>query len=418
MTHDANEREPENARPDRGKDTPDERNTDAWGQRGTPGMVGSGGSVANLDFGQPGAAPVGMPETPGTVASPGTGVNFGDMDVSSTGRTSRILGTLGNVGPAEQGNLEPGTTDVPGTPTPTPVPGQTAGVAGPDPDSPTPLGADAPSMGSAPPSGGDLNAGSSYGRSGTPGLGGARPSGDTPAEGDDDANTHPTLDAEGHQVRGGDNYGARSEDGPNQSGGSGIPGLGGSQGGTPNYGGMGVPGGARTLGEGSAPDARRQSSAPGVPATGGLSAPPNAERGHGSVIGSTVLPGGATRPNSPPPQEQDEIRMKNGDEYQTRTSDQGEPRYPQPDPIHGTGAGAAANDVSQGGAEAATDERIGQRPAIAGSPAPMTAPPAPTTDNPFGGTQSESAANPLQESPIPQEPTPGVTREPGPEARH
>lgn len=238
------------------------------------------------------------------------------------------------------------------------------------------------------------------------------------ARGDDEANTRPSLDAEGHQVRGGDNYGLRSESDPNANAGTGIRGLGGSQGGTPNYGGVGVPGGARTLGGGSAPEASQQSTAPGVPSTGGLSAPPNAERGQGSVLGSTVLPGGATRPNATPPQEQVDRQMKNGDDYQTRTSDQGDPRYPQPDPIHGSGAGAAANDVAQGGTEATTDERHGERPTIAGSPAPMTAPPAPATDDPWGGTQSESAANPLPENPIPREPTPGVTREPGPEAQH
>lgn len=114
--------------------------------------------------------------------------------------------------------------------------------------------------------------------------------------------------------------------------------------------------------------------------------------------------------------------MKDGFEYQTRTSDQGDPSFPPPDTLHGTGAGGAANDSARGGAEETTVERHGaNRPTIAGSPAPMTAPmtapPAPETEDPFGGSQSESEANPLQEGKIPRQPAPGVTREPGPQAQ-
>ena len=376
--------------------TSEDANTDAWGQKGTPGMIGSGGNVANLDVGRPAAAPIGVPETPGTAASPGTGVNPGDMGVSSTGRTNPVLGTPANAGSANQGNLEPGTPDVPGAP------------------APTSLGADTPDASDPPPSGGDLNAGSSYGRSGTPGLGGAGPTeGGDPRLGGD-------LDQSGNPVDSGDALSQRSTGSANDNAGTGISGLGGSQGGTQNYGGVGVPGGARTLGSGRADDAARQTTATdGLPSTGGLSASPNAARGQGAVAGSTVLPGGATRPHELDDGQKGEIQMKDGDEYQTRTSGQGDPAYPPPDALRGTGAGAAANDVAEGGAEAATIGRHGDsRPTIAGSPAPMSAPPAPDTDNPYGGSQSESAANPLQEGEIPTQPTPGVIREPGPQAEH
>ena len=235
---------------------------------------------------------------------------------------------------------------------------------------------------------------------------------------DHTADPRSDLDAEGYQEQDGDTLGQRSAGPADDSAGSGITGLGGSQGGTPNYSGVGVPGGARPLGGGNATDAGQQATGAGVPATGGLSAPPNAERGQGSVIGSTVLPGGATRPNAPQDSELGDSQMKNGSDYQTRDSGQAAPSSPQPNPTHGTGAGDAANDVAEGGAEAATLERHGHRPTIAGSAAPMNPPPAPETENPYGGSQSESAANPLQEGAIPQQPTPGVTREPGPEAQH
>lgn len=404
-----------------GKDSAasDDPNTDAWGQKGTPGMIGSGGSMANVDVGQYGSAPVGTPETPGTVASPGTGVNIGDMGDSSMGRTNRVLGSPGNVGSPYSGNAEPATPGVPGTPTPTPIPGAGApeGIASPDPDMPTSLGADSTGIGSSAPSGGDPNARSSYGRSGTPGLGGARTSGGPGPDMEGDTGAQPRGDDEGNSTDSGDAHSQRSAGAANESAGSGIQGLGGSQGGTQNYGGVGVPGGASTLGGGRTGSSGQPSPTSGVPATGGASGDTNAERNQGPVYGATVLPGGATRPNGLSDGEPGDIQMKDGADYQTRTSGQGAPTFPGADSLHGTGAGGAANDVARGGAEAATIERHGERPTIAGSPAPMTAPPAPQTENPFGGTQSESAANPLQEGEIPQQPTPGVTHEPGPQAQ-
>lgn len=398
MSRDARDNDKDTQRTPSANDTADDQNTDAWGQKGTPGMLGSGGSMANVDVGQYGDAPVGAPETPGTVASPGTGVNFGDMGVSSTGRANRV----------------------PGTSTPPPIPGagMSSKVASPDPDMPTSLGTDSAGIGSAPPTDGDLNANSTYGRSGTPGLGGARPAGGPGPDKEGETGGRPREDTENNLSDSGDAHGQRSAGPANDSAGSGIPGLGGSQGGTQNYGGVGVPGGAHTLGGGRADSADQQSPTSGVPGTGGTSAPANADRNQGPVYGATVLPGGATLPNGLNDGDPGDIQMKDGSDYQTQTSGQGAPSFPPPDRLHGTGAGGAANDNARGGAEAATVERHGlNRPTIAGSPAPMSAPPAPETDNPYGGSQSESAANPLQEGQIAQQPTLGVTREPGPQAQ-
>jgi len=88
-----------------------------------------------------------------------------------------------------------------------------------------------------------------------------------------------------------------------------------------------------------------------------------------------------------------------------------------PDKVSGSGMGAAANDADRGGAEAATAARSGGGPAISGSPPPSGAPPAPITPDPYGGTISESHADPGFPPPIPEQPTPGLTREPGPEAQ-
>lgn len=256
-----------------------------------------------------------------------------------------------------------------------------------------------------------------WGQKDAPGLGGARPTGGPGPDMEGDTSAQPLQDAQQNEADSGDAPGQRSAGSADQSAGSGITRLGGSQGGTQNYGGVGLPGGAQTLGGGRATDAAQQASAGGAPASGGMSAPPNAERGQGSVSGSTVLPGGATRPNSLDTGDAGDIQMKDGSDYQTQTSAQGDPSFPAPDTLHGTGAGGAANDNARGGSEAATIERHGERPTIAGSPAPMTAPPAPETENPYGGSQSESAANPLHEGKIPPQPSPGVTREPGPQAQ-
>ena len=88
-----------------------------------------------------------------------------------------------------------------------------------------------------------------------------------------------------------------------------------------------------------------------------------------------------------------------------------------PDKVSGSGMGAAANDADRGGAEAATNARSGGGPAIAGSPPPSGAPPAPITPDPYGGSISESHADPGFPPPVPEQPTPGLTREPGPEAQ-
>ena len=85
--------------------------------------------------------------------------------------------------------------------------------------------------------------------------------------------------------------------------------------------------------------------------------------------------------------------------------------------ILSTGMGAAENNITSAGAEAATRARSGGGPAISGSPPPQGAPPAPITPDPYGGTISDLHADPGFPPPVPQQPKAGGLNEPGPEAR-
>ena len=85
--------------------------------------------------------------------------------------------------------------------------------------------------------------------------------------------------------------------------------------------------------------------------------------------------------------------------------------------IPSTGMGAAENNITSAGAEAATRARSGGGPAISGSPPPQGAPPAPITPDPYGGTISDLHADPGFPPPVPQQPKAGGLNEPGPEAR-
>jgi hypothetical protein len=84
---------------------------------------------------------------------------------------------------------------------------------------------------------------------------------------------------------------------------------------------------------------------------------------------------------------------------------------PDEDELGGTGAGAAANAPDRGGAEAATKARSAGDELV-GSAAPE---PLPDTAEVQGQAVAEGDL-PSRRGIIPEEPAPGVIREPGPEA--
>lgn len=156
-----------------------------------------------------------------------------------------------------------------------------------------------------------------------------------------------------------------------ESAGSGVPGLGGSPGGTPNSGGVGLPGGNRRLGAGRAKTS--DASLGSTPATGGLGTGGNARSGHGQTPSSDVLPGGATR--------------------------------------------STTNDIPTHGDEAATHLRGGhgarKAPVPPGPDTPVSDAPQYDADN----TRAQSvASHPTPDNPIPEQPAPGLMDRPGPEA--
>lgn len=89
---------------------------------------------------------------------------------------------------------------------------------------------------------------------------------------------------------------------------------------------------------------------------------------------------------------------------------------PGEDERRGTGMGAAANHEAQGGAKAADAARSGGGADVGGTAPPEGVPFAPETPDLFGDTLAETEAV-YQEEGIPEEPTPGMIREPGPEAQ-
>ncbi len=486
----------------------DDVNQDALGQRtgpgGTnvgypdqanaPGMLGAGGNLADVDSIEY-TAPVGVPDVPGTAGSPGTISTAGAPGTPSMPKNTDVLGTAGIAGGhANRGNLEPGTPGVPGTPTPAPVGGQLASdkiPEAPGPQSPAPgdMGiGDTPTPGGTA-SQGDADTQPRYGASGTPGLGGARPASDDAGAGRERSEASGGADAQQakqaaatpsgsraaapgsdeHVVS--DEHGMRATDSAAGTGGSGIERLGGMPGGTPNYGGVGNPGGSSGLGtgRGPGPDSGAGGSGPAGMGTGGQVA-----SGHERPSSTRVLPGGGTRPpggtasgdrndgtlgedealerarrageaaiDSGPSSTGGTLQRRPGEprhvtpqlggamssagtstsgdaparEEDTTPVEHTEARPAGTDNVPGTGEGAAANNVARGGAEAATMARSGGGPTIAGVPAPNHAPPAPVTPDPYGGTASESHADPGFPPAVPEQPTPGLTREPGPEAQ-
>ncbi|HLJ81444.1 MAG TPA: hypothetical protein VKT52_08165 [Ktedonobacterales bacterium] len=197
-----------------------------------------------------------------------------------------------------------------------------------------------------------------------------------------------------------------------ESAGSGVPGLGGSPGGTPNSGGVGLPGGNRRLGAGRAKTS--DASLGSTPATGGLGTGGNARSGHGQTPSSDVLPGGATRstantPGNAPhtPNEAEKTALEHADQGTRKTGAM------MNDPL----GSAAANDIPTHGDAAATRLRGGHgarnapRPPGPDTPVPDT--PQYDVNNP---PAQNAASRPTPENPIPEQPAPGLMDRPGPEA--
>lgn len=199
-----------------------------------------------------------------------------------------------------------------------------------------------------------------------------------------------------------------------ESAGSGVPGLGGSPGGTPNSGGVGLPGGNRKLGAGpaSTSDARLS----GLPATGGLGMGGNPRSGHGQTPSSDVLPGGATRSTS------DTSDTSGNAPHTTAEAEKTTSQHADQD-ARKTGAmmndtpGSAANDISTHGDEAATrlsgSHGARNAPLPPGPDAPVPEVPGYDSNNP---PAQHSASRPTPENPIPEQPAPGLMDHPGPEA--
>lgn len=177
--------------------------------------------------------------------------------------------------------------------------------------------------------------------------------------------------------------------------GSGVPGLGGSPGGTSNYGGVGLPGAAQRLGRGSAAtdDPRLGGSA----ATGGLGTGGQPASGLGSVGSAEVLPGGATRLTTSDVAEKDANASNSAHHrYAVEHADLG-----ALEPGHGAMMNAepgntGANSISTRGDEAVTMQRSARGGANAAPPP----------------TDFESDGGPAQSGSIAQNPRTDPTHSP------
>lgn len=195
------------------------------------------------------------------------------------------------------------------------------------------------------------------------------------------------------------------------SAGSGVPGLGGSPGGTPNSGGVGLPGGHRKLGAGQAtsPDAGLG----GTVASGGLGTGGNARSGRGNTPSSEVLSGGVTR-QSGSPQDATGHGPSVAEHETLRRADQS--ALQSGAMMNNRSGSAAANNIPTHGDEAATRMRksLGaqSRPLPTGPDTPVPDAPQYDADTPTWNAGSRSTS----ENPIPKQPSPGLMDRPGPEA--
>lgn len=185
--------------------------------------------------------------------------------------------------------------------------------------------------------------------------------------------------------------------------GAGVPGLGGSPGGTSNYGGVGLPGGAQRLAEGASPtdDARLG----GTVATGGLGTGGQPASGLGNVGATEVLPSGATRPADLADANAANEPNERGSEYAIEHADQGALAPDRGAMMNDEPGGASANIIPTRGDEAATLERSAHGNLGPGAqPLPVPPPtPAPSYGADGGPALSGSLAETPETDPAPQE---------------
>lgn len=195
------------------------------------------------------------------------------------------------------------------------------------------------------------------------------------------------------------------------SAGAGVPGLGGAPGGTPNSGGVGLPGGNRRLGAGEATTS--DAGLGGTTATGGLGTGGNSRSGTGQTPATDVLAGGATRPADgmlrnaqSAPTSAEKTNLERADQGALQT---GAVMNDQP-------GSAAANAIPTHGDEAVTRLRGSRgaqnKPLPPGSDAPVLDAPQYDVNTPTWSAGSRSTPD----NPIPEQPTPGLMEHPGPEA--
>ena len=201
-----------------------------------------------------------------------------------------------------------------------------------------------------------------------------------------------------------------------EAAGSGVEGLGGGAGGTPNYAGQGIPGGAHALGSGAAPSRDPQSS--GTALSGGLSIPEGAPAGH---TPPAHAPGGAgvadpSRATSNAPSQRENMSSDAISENEARA---GEVQSRGGATINKPGGDEANANPTQGD-EAATLSR--QQNGAKAAPIQTPNPGGPMGNtlrpqdaySPGGPEQSEATGD---ATPLHDEPTPGSIQQPGPEAQ-
>jgi hypothetical protein len=203
---------------------------------------------------------------------------------------------------------------------------------------------------------------------------------------------------EGQSVVADNDLPVRAAGAASASAGAGMPGRGGTAGGTQNYGGVGLPGGAQRLGTGDEPTG--DAGLGGTSATGGLSRGVDPLHPWNGAEETEVLPGGGTRPAG-------------GVTSGPRTSPlpgEGSTRYQARD--------AASDEGAAGGAEPPAGERGTAGRGLPGVPPPAV-PQAPEIDvnaPTWGAPAVEPHPEPSEENPVPEEPAPGLAGHPGPEA--
>ena len=196
-----------------------------------------------------------------------------------------------------------------------------------------------------------------------------------------------------------------------ESAGSGVPGLGGSAGGTSSSGGVGLPGGNRKLGTGRATSS--DAGLGGTMATGGLGTGDNARSGRGHTPSTEVLSGGATRPanrgpehNPHAPTPEEDATLKRADQGALQSGAM----------MNDRPGSAAGNDSPTHGDEAATHMRKSRiaksKPLHTEEDTPVQDAPQYDADTPTWSAGSRSTS----QNPVPEQPAPGLVDHPGPEA--